>query len=120
MGGLTKEFFFLLSEEIFDKKRGLFVALGPNNSFLHPSTFAEEVTDLFFFVGQVMAKSVLQNQVMDGRFSNILCKMLSQKAIVFDDFQLFDPKLHEQFVKLLVGNVDDFDLYFEYDVEIQG
>lgn len=95
MGGLANEFFFLLSEALFDKQKGLFVEMGPNHSFLHPNSFLQPDQELYKFIGKFIAKSIIEGKTVTARFSNIMYKMLSNRSISFDDLELFDPNLYE-------------------------
>lgn len=59
-GGLRKEFFYIVSEAIFDKNKGLFRSVGANDSYLHPSQFSDNIPlEDFEFVGKFVAKAIL-------------------------------------------------------------
>ena len=122
-GGLRREFFFLIFEQLFSDHTKYFTLSGENSKYLFPSVDypKEDAYDAFFFIGQFIAQGLKEKSQLTGNLSRILTKMLTCKPLIFDDLKYYDIGLYEQLKQLLqYPNVEDFNLFFEYDRHVQG
>ena len=79
-GGLTKEWFELISNGIFDPNYALFLQ-SANNSTYYPNPNSivhekEEMISLFRFVGRIIGKALNEGQLLDCYFVKALYKMM--------------------------------------------
>lgn len=70
-GGLTRDFLTQLGKELFNPDCGLF-AVSSNKVTIQPSVNSACVpyfVRIFYFVGQLMAKNLLENNFMEANFT---------------------------------------------------
>jgi E3 ubiquitin-protein ligase HUWE1 len=74
-GGLTREWYLVLSREIFNPNYCLFLAAGDGVTFQpNPlSNINSNHLDYFKFVGRVIGKALVDGQLMDGHFTRYAC-----------------------------------------------
>ena len=94
-GGLTKEWYQLISQGIFDPNYALFQQSSkgstyyPNpNSVVHEK---EEMIELFKFVGRIIGKALCEGQLLDCYFVKALYKMMLGQPLILSDLEDFDP-----------------------------
>lgn len=134
-GGLTKEFFQLLIESLFDENYGMFVfnaearrfwfaprvpdvgskasdgsagaSAGASSSPDKPPPPTSEYVE-FFLVGLVLGLAVHNGQILDLKFPAALFRKLLSLPVTFKHLEEVDPELHRGLQQLLT---------FEGDVE---
>lgn len=77
-GGLTKEWFELISKGIFDANYALFLQ-SDNSSVYYPNPQAviqEEMSAMFRFTGRIIGKALAEGQLLDCFFVKALYKMM--------------------------------------------
>lgn len=109
-GGLTKEWFQLISQGIFDPNYALFQQSGkgstyyPNpNSVVHEK---EEMIELFKFVGRIIGKALCEGQLLDCYFVKALYKMMLGQPLILSDLEDFDSQLYNSLVYMLENDAD--------------
>jgi WD40 repeat protein len=118
VGGVTREFYQLLSEQILDPRNCLFVKSGFNHTF-HPnphSSINDAHLQYFTFVGKLIGKAILDMQMMDTHFTSVLFKLILGKSIHYNDLEFVDPSLFLGMNKLLQledASVMDFNFVTE-------
>lgn len=103
MGGVTREFYQLLSEQILDPTNCLFVKTGFNNTY-HPnpnSSVNDTHLQYFLFIGRLLGKAIYDMNMMDTHFTRIIFKLIVGSKITFEDLEFVDPSLYLGFNKLL-------------------
>jgi hypothetical protein len=96
VGGVTREFYRLLSEQILDPNNALFLKTGVNGTY-HPnptSTINVAHLQYFKFIGKLVGKCLYDMNLMDTHFSKVIFKLIVGKPIQFDDLQYCDPSLY--------------------------
>eukprot|EP01080_Neovahlkampfia_damariscottae_P010861 gene10861-3479_t len=96
MGGVTREFYQLLSEQILDPINALFVQTGFNNTY-HPnptSQINEAHLQYFMFVGKLIGKAIYDFHMCDLHFSRVIFKLIVGKPITFEDLEQIEPTLY--------------------------
>ncbi|GMF43327.1 unnamed protein product [Phytophthora fragariaefolia] len=103
-GGLLREWVLLLCEQLFDENYGLFLRthadqsgywLNPNSREIH-----RDHLHCFQFVGRLLAKCLLEGQVMTVHFALPLLKHLLGVPISFSDLEFLDAELHRHAIWL--------------------
>lgn len=115
VGGLKKEWFSLLTAEIFSQENGMF----EYNDESHLCWFAamplERNDELYYMVGVVLGLAMYNSTILDLRFPLALYKKLLGKKVDLDDYSELFPQTGLGLSKLLATkeDVSDYGLYFE-------
>ncbi|KAL6863751.1 hypothetical protein ACP4OV_016654 [Aristida adscensionis] len=117
-GGLTREWYQLLSRVIFDKGALLFTTVGNNASFQpNPnSVYQTEHLSYFKFVGRVVAKALFDGQLLDVHFTRSFYKHILGAKVTYHDIEAVDPDYYKNLKWMLENDVSDVpDLTFSMD-----
>lgn len=109
-GGLKKEFFQLLMEQVFDPSFGMFVLNEETRTYWFSDTgLATE--DEFSFVGTLMGLAIYNGITLDCHFPQTMYKKLLGGETDFTDLADVSPELHRGLDQLLrydgPGSVED-------------
>lgn len=101
-GGVTREFYFLLSQEILNPLNALFCKKSNNSYHINPGSKIANFAHLeyFEFIGKLIGKAVLDLQMINLPFSNVIYKKICGKPVGFDDLELVEPIIYESLKKL--------------------
>ncbi|XP_010542518.1 PREDICTED: E3 ubiquitin-protein ligase UPL1-like isoform X2 [Tarenaya hassleriana] len=119
-GGLTREWYQLLSRVIFDKGALLFTTVGNNVTFQpNPnSVYQTEHLSYFKFVGRVVAKALLDGQLLDVYLTRSFYKHILGVKVTYHDIEAVDPDYYKNLKWLLENDVSDIlDLTFSMDAD---
>lgn len=120
-GGLKREFFFLLSHEMFNPDYSLFQYSHENSYTLKinpQSGINPEHLYYFKFIGRVVGMAIFHDQFLDISFTVPLYKGLLNKKPNFNDLESDDPTLYKNFKWLLENEVtEDMGFVFAKDEE---
>ncbi|XP_072134563.1 E3 ubiquitin-protein ligase NEDD4-like isoform X1 [Mobula birostris] len=123
-GGVAREWFFLLSKEMFNPYYGLFeysatdnytLQINPNSGLCN-----EEHVSYFKFIGRVAGMAVFHGKLLDGFFIRPLYKMMLQKPITLQDMESVDSEYYNSLMWILENDPTDLDLRFVVDEELFG
>lgn len=116
-GGLLREWVLLLCEKLFDESFGLFQPthvenlgywINPNSEQIH-----RDHLKCFQFVGRLMAKCLLEGQLLTVHFSLPLLKHILGVPISFSDLEFLDEELYRNATWLRDNdNVENLSLDF--------
>ncbi|WOL17494.1 E3 ubiquitin-protein ligase [Canna indica] len=119
-GGLTREWYQLLSRVIFDKGALLFTTVG-NNSTFQPnpnSVYQTEHLSYFKFVGRLVAKALFDGQLLDVYFTRSFYKHILGVKVTYHDIEAVDPDYYKNLKWMLENDVSDIpDLTFSMDAD---
>ncbi|XP_018490001.1 E3 ubiquitin-protein ligase UPL1 isoform X2 [Raphanus sativus] len=119
-GGLTREWYQLLSRVIFDKGALLFTTVG-NDATFQPnpnSVYQNEHLSYFKFVGRMVAKALLDGQLLDVYFTRSFYKHILGVKVTYHDIEAVDPDYYKNLKWLLENDVSDIlDLTFSMDAD---
>ncbi|XP_021641769.2 E3 ubiquitin-protein ligase UPL1 isoform X2 [Hevea brasiliensis] len=119
-GGLTREWYQLLSRVIFDKGALLFTTVG-NNATFQPnpnSVYQTEHLSYFKFVGRVVAKALFDGQLLDVYFTRSFYKHILGVKVTYHDIEAVDPDYYKNLKWMLENDVSDIpDLSFSMDAD---
>lgn len=123
-GGVSREFFFLLSHEMFNPFYCLFeysahdnytIQINPNSG-INP-----EHLNYFKFIGRVVGLGVFHRRFLDAFFVGALYKMMLRKKVVLQDMEGVDAEVHNSLKWMLENSIDGIlDLTFSADDERFG
>lgn len=123
-GGVSREFFFLLSHEMFNPFYCLFeysahdnytIQINPNSG-INP-----EHLNYFKFIGRVVGLGVFHRRFLDAFFVGALYKMMLHKKVVLQDMEGVDAEVYNSLKWILENSIDGIlDLTFSADDERFG
>ncbi|KAE9458821.1 hypothetical protein C3L33_09258, partial [Rhododendron williamsianum] len=119
-GGLTREWYQLLSRVIFDKGALLFTTVG-NDSTFQPnpnSVYQTEHLSYFKFVGRVVGKALFDGQLLDVHFTRSFYKHILDVKVTYHDIEAIDPDYFKNLKWMLENDITDvLDLTFSKDAD---
>ncbi|KAJ9566660.1 hypothetical protein OSB04_002626 [Centaurea solstitialis] len=126
--GVLREWFFLLSQEIFNVKTGLFVACpdDPRRFFPNPASKVDPLhLQYFHFAGRLIALALMNNIQVGIAFGRSFFLLLAGKNVSLEDIKDVDPFLYNSCRKILdmdpsLVDQDALGLTFVWDVDEMG
>nr|GEV63223.1 E3 ubiquitin-protein ligase UPL2-like [Tanacetum cinerariifolium] len=119
-GGLTREWYQLLSRVIFDKGALLFTTVG-NDATFQPnpnSVYQTEHLSYFKFVGRVVGKALFDGQLLDVHFTRSFYKHILGVKVTYHDIEAIDPGYFKNLKWMLENDISDIlDLTFSIDAD---
>ncbi|CAA3019978.1 E3 ubiquitin- ligase UPL1-like [Olea europaea subsp. europaea] len=109
-GGLTREWYQVLSRVIFDKGALLFTNVG-NNATFQPnpnSVYQTEHLSYFRFVGRVVAKALFDGQLLDVYFTRSFYKHILGVKVTYHDIEAVDPDYYKNLKWMLEVPLEGF------------
>ncbi|XP_058485475.1 E3 ubiquitin-protein ligase NEDD4-like isoform X1 [Solea solea] len=123
-GGVAREWFFLMSKEMFNPYYGLFeysatdnytLQINPNSGLCN-----EDHLSYFKFIGRVAGMAVHHGKLLDAFFIRPFYKMMLQKPITLQDMESVDSEYFNSLKWILENDPTDLDLMFTIDEELFG
>ncbi|XP_037045915.1 E3 ubiquitin-protein ligase Nedd-4 isoform X11 [Bradysia coprophila] len=123
-GGLAREWFFLLSKEMFNPYYGLFEYSAMDNYTLQINPFSglcnEEHLNYFKFIGKVAGMAVYHGKLLDAFFIRPFYKMMLQKPIDLRDMESVDMEYYNSLLWIKENDPSELMLTFCLDEETLG
>jgi len=119
-GGLSREFFFLLSHEMFNPFYCLFEYSAHDNYTLQinpHSGINPEHLNYFKFIGRVVGLAIFHRRFLDAFFIGAFYKMILRKKIILGDLEGVDADLHRNMQTFLEQNMDEYPYPPEFTAE---
>ncbi|XP_007479756.2 E3 ubiquitin-protein ligase NEDD4 isoform X2 [Monodelphis domestica] len=123
-GGVAREWFFLISKEMFNPYYGLFeysatdnytLQINPNSGLCN-----EDHLSYFKFIGRVAGMAVYHGKLLDGFFIRPFYKMMLHKPITLHDMESVDSEYYNSLKWILENDPAELDLRFSVDEELFG
>jgi len=108
-GGLSREFFFLLSHEMFNPFYCLFEYSAHDNYTLQinpHSGINPEHLNYFKFIGRVVGLAIFHRRFLDAFFIGALYKMMLNKAVSLSDMEGVDADFHRSLQWMLDNPIE--------------
>lgn len=109
-GGLTKEWFELISKGIFDPNYALFVQSEKGSTYYpHPSATImekDEMIELFRFCGRIIGKAIIESQLLDCYFVKALYKMMLGDTLKLSDLEDYDEQIYKSLKYMLENDAE--------------
>ncbi|XP_068895847.1 E3 ubiquitin-protein ligase Nedd-4 isoform X1 [Tenebrio molitor] len=123
-GGLAREWFYLLSKEMFNPYYGLFEYSAMDNYTLQINPFSglcnEEHLNYFKFIGRVAGMAVYHGKLLDAFFIRPFYKMMLGKNIDLKDMESVDSEYYKSLLWIKENDPSGLDLTFSVDEESLG
>ena len=123
-GGLFREWFIILIEELEKKEKGIFeraecdeISYVFNKNLNEDSYWAEKY---LCFIGKLMAKSIIDNITINLSFNILIYKLILEEDIKFEDLKNIDTYLYSSLLSLKQMSheeLDSMEIYYTYQYE---
>eukprot|EP01017_Pseudomicrothorax_dubius_P045945 TRINITY_DN8029_c0_g3_i1.p1 TRINITY_DN8029_c0_g3~~TRINITY_DN8029_c0_g3_i1.p1 ORF type:complete len:322 (-),score=81.09 TRINITY_DN8029_c0_g3_i1:88-1053(-) len=121
-GGVRKEFFQLITRELFDSKWGMFIPKN-NEQYLWFNPHSFECTVNFELIGMVLGLAIYNSILLELNLPIVVYKKLLGQQTSLADLREIDPVLHNSLEKLLEfeGDIENsLCLTFSVEEEVYG
>ncbi|XP_071960908.1 E3 ubiquitin-protein ligase HUWE1-like isoform X2 [Antedon mediterranea] len=121
-GGLLREWYLIISREIFNPNYALFrTSPGDRVTYIpNPSShFNSNHLSYFKFVGRIIAKAIYDNKLLDCYFSRSFYKHILGKNVTYTDMESEDYSFYQGLVFLLEHSVADLGYELTFSAEVQ-
>ena len=116
-GGLSKEFFQLIVEEIFNPDYGMFIHCSESHTFwFNPSSY--ESCAQFTLIGIVLGLAMYNSVILDLHLPSVIYRKLEGKKGVFEDLKEFKQSVWKGLFELLEYYGDDMEDVFVQPFQI--
>jgi len=109
-GGVSREWFFLLSHDMFDPSYGLFTysTMDSYTLQINPSSYINpEHLSYFKFIGRVVGMAIFHRRFLDAFFVPCFYKMILGKKVTIADLEGVDEALHRGLTWMLENDITD-------------
>ncbi|XP_062132462.1 E3 ubiquitin-protein ligase Nedd-4 isoform X4 [Drosophila sulfurigaster albostrigata] len=123
-GGLAREWFYLLSKEMFNPYYGLFEYSAMDNYTLQINNGSglcnEEHLSYFKFIGRIAGMAVYHGKLLDAFFIRPFYKMMLQKSIDLKDMESVDTEYYNSLMWIKENDPRILELTFALDEDVFG
>ena len=117
-GGLRRDLYMNFFQEICDSKYGMFT-LSADGKYYYPAlnNDSQKLEEQFFLFGQVLAKTLIDGDVIGDFFPICLFKFLADQSDTIDlsDVYLYDKQLYGNLQSLLMQSINAWELDWDID-----
>ncbi|CAI4221682.1 unnamed protein product [Auanema sp. JU1783] len=123
-GGVTREWFFLLSHEIFNPYYGLFEYSATDNYTLqinpHSAACNPDHLSYYLFIGKIMGMAIYHGKLLDAFFIRPFYKMMLSKKITLFDMESVDNAYYNSLIYVKDNDPEELYLTFSVDESVFG
>ncbi|XP_011639513.1 E3 ubiquitin-protein ligase Su(dx)-like [Pogonomyrmex barbatus] len=124
-GGVSREWFFLLSHEVLNPMYCLFEYANKSNYSLqiNPASYVNpDHLQYFKFIGRFIAMALYHGRFIYSGFTMPFYKRMLNKKLVMKDIESIDPEFYKSLVWIKENNIDEcgLELFYSVDFEILG
>lgn len=124
-GGVSREWFFLLSHEVLNPMYCLFEYANKNNYSLqiNPASYVNpEYLQYFKFIGRFIAMALYHGKFIYSGFTMPFYKRMLNKKLTTKDIESIDPEFYSSLIWVRDNNIDEcgLELWFSVDFEVLG
>ncbi|CAF2034825.1 unnamed protein product [Rotaria magnacalcarata] len=106
-GGLSKEFFQLITEQIFSPEYAMFMTNEETRCLWFNPSAAEDLDREYTLIGMLFGLAIYNSIILDIRFPPILYRKLLGKFGTFEDLETSHPTSYKSLKSLLAFNEKD-------------
>ncbi|TPX39895.1 hypothetical protein SeLEV6574_g06933 [Synchytrium endobioticum] len=114
LGGLTKEWFLLLTRDLFDPQYGMF-DFDEDSQLCWFNQASLENSEEYRLVGTIIGLAIYNNTILDVHFPSACYKKLLNQNVGLDDLQVLHPALGRGLQQLLDYDGNDVETVFSRD-----
>ncbi|KAL8761175.1 MAG: hypothetical protein Q9184_002687 [Pyrenodesmia sp. 2 TL-2023] len=109
-GGVSREWFQVLSRQMFNPDYALFVPVASDRTTFHPNKLSkvnEEHLDFFKFIGRIIGKALYEGRALDCHFSRAVYKRILGKTVSIKDMETLDLDYYKSLLWMLENDITD-------------
>ena len=107
-GGVTREWFQVLSRQMFNPDYALFIPVASDRTTFHPnklSSINQEHLMFFKFIGRVIGKALYEGRALDCHFSRAVYKRILGKTVSIKDMETLDLDYYKSLLWMLENDI---------------
>ena len=107
-GGVTREWFQVLSRQMFNPDYALFIPVASDRTTFHPnklSSINQEHLMFFKFIGRVIGKALYEGRALDCHFSRAVYKRILGKTVSVKDMETLDLDYYKSLLWMLENDI---------------
>ncbi|KAI4119480.1 MAG: hypothetical protein LQ345_000634 [Seirophora villosa] len=109
-GGVSREWFQVLSRQMFNPDYALFVPVASDRTTFHPNKLSkvnEEHLDFFKFIGRIIGKALYEGRSLDCHFSRAVYKRILGKSVSIKDMETLDLDYYKSLLWMLENDITE-------------
>lgn len=109
-GGLTREWYQVLSRQMFNPDYALFTPVSSDENTFHPNRTSyvnPEHLSFFKFIGRIIGKSIFDECVLDCHFSRAVYKKILERPVSLKDMETLDLDYFKSLMWMLENDITD-------------
>lgn len=120
-GGLLREWYMIISKEIFNPDYALFM-INPGDRVTYmpnPSSHCNpNHLSYFKFIGHIIAKAIFDNKFLDCYFTRAFYKHILGVPVKYTDMESVDNEFYKNLVSILESDIDTLCIDLSYSIDI--
>ncbi|KAI6176033.1 E3 ubiquitin-protein ligase HUWE1 [Aphelenchoides bicaudatus] len=119
-GGLLREFFSVITREIFNPNYALFSTIDGVTYAINLSSFVNPEHLLYFkFAGHIIAKAIYDQKQLDCYFTRALYKQILNLPVSYNDLESFDNEYYKNLMFLLENPIETAGVELNFNLEVE-
>ena len=109
-GGVTREWFQVLSRQMFNPGYALFIPVASDRTTFHPNKLSkvnEEHLMFFKFIGRIIGKALYEGRALDCHFSRAVYKRILGKTVSIKDMETLDLDYYKSLLWMLENDITE-------------
>lgn len=109
-GGVTREWYQVLSRQMFNPDYALFIPVASDETTFHPNRTSyvnPEHLSFFKFIGKMISKAIFDNCFLDCHFSRAVYKRILGKPVSLKDMETLDLGYFKSLIWMLENDITD-------------
>ncbi|KAL9132102.1 MAG: hypothetical protein Q9217_000138 [Psora testacea] len=109
-GGVTREWFQVLSRQMFNPDYALFIPVASDRTTFHPNKLSnvnEEHLMFFKFIGRIIGKALYESRALDCHFSRAVYKRILGKTVSIKDMETLDLDYYKSLLWMLENDITE-------------
>lgn len=109
-GGVTREWFQVLSRQMFNADYALFIPVASDRTTFHPNKLSkvnEEHLQFFKFIGRIIGKALYEGRALDCHFSRAVYKRILGKSVSIKDMETLDLDYYKSLLWMLENDITE-------------
>lgn len=109
-GGVSREWYQVLSRQMFNPDYALFTPVASDRTTFHPNRTSwvnPEHLSFFKFIGRIIGKAIFDYKLLDCHFSRAVYKKILGKAVSIKDMETLDLDYYKSLVWMLENDITD-------------
>lgn len=109
-GGVSREWFQVLSRQMFNPDYALFIPVASDRTTFHPNKLSkvnDEHLRFFKFIGRMIGKALYEGRALDCHFSRAVYKRILGKTVSIKDMETLDLDYYKSLIWMLENDITD-------------